>query len=143
MSLLFFIAGDSMDTGIKDTVINEMRVLAKAYDIEKVILFGSRTRGDYRRTSDIDLAVSGGDVAQFALAVNEETSTLLMYDVVDLALPIQSALRESIYREGIVIYEKVWKSYNENIALTIVRQTKESFYTMFVALKEEVEKNWL
>lgn len=96
-----------MDTGIRPEVIEEIKEFAKEFDIDKVILFGSRARGDYHRTSDIDLAVSGGDVAQFALAVDEETSTLLMYDVVDLALPIQEELRESIRREGVILYEKI------------------------------------
>lgn len=35
--------------------------------------FGSRARGDFKRTSDIDLAVSGGDFCRFALDVDEET----------------------------------------------------------------------
>ncbi len=70
-------------------------------------LFGSRARGDYNDRSDIDLAVSGGKVALFALEVDESTSTLLQYDVVDLSLPLNKELKESIMREGIVIYEKV------------------------------------
>ena len=50
-------------TGIKPKVIEEIRTFARKYNIDKVILFGSRARGDYRRTSDIDLAVVGGDFA--------------------------------------------------------------------------------
>ena len=38
-----------------------------------IILFGTRARGDFKRTSDIDLAVSGGDFCRFALDVDEET----------------------------------------------------------------------
>ena len=45
------------ETGIGLTVIQEICALARKYDIDKVILFGSRARGDYRRASDIDLAV--------------------------------------------------------------------------------------
>lgn len=71
------------DTGIRPEVIEEIRNLAQKYDIEKVILFGSRARGDFRRTSDIDIAVTGGDFARFALDVDEETSTLLEYDIVN------------------------------------------------------------
>lgn len=33
----------------------------------KVILFGSRARGDFREKSDIDLAVEGGDLSGFPL----------------------------------------------------------------------------
>ena len=48
------------DTGIRPLVILEIQDLAKKYGISKVILFGSRARGDFRRTSDIDLAATGG-----------------------------------------------------------------------------------
>ena len=44
-------------TGIRDEVIQEICEIAEKYKVEKVILFGSRARGDFRRTSDIDLAV--------------------------------------------------------------------------------------
>lgn len=94
-------------TGIKSIVITEIRELARRYQVERVILFGSRARGDYKRTSDIDLAVSGGDIARFALDVEEETSTLLKYDIVSLDQPVQEDLMASIKREGRVLYEKI------------------------------------
>ena len=94
-------------TGIRDEVIQEICEIAEKYKVEKVILFGSRARGDFRRTSDIDLAVQGGDFINFALDVDEETSTLLMFDFVDLNRSIQQELRENIEREGRIIYEKI------------------------------------
>lgn len=94
-------------TGIKHVVLDELISIAERYHIEKLILFGSRARGDFRRTSDIDLAVSGGDFARFALDVEEETSTLLKYDLVDLDRNIQEELLKSIQKEGVVIYEKI------------------------------------
>jgi len=95
------------DTGIKENVITEIVELAQKYDLQKVILFGSRARGDFQRASDIDLAVSGGNVAMFAVDVEEETSTLLQFDVVDLDMNLQEKLLESIREEGIILYEKV------------------------------------
>lgn len=95
------------DTGIRPEVIEEIRNLAQKYDIEKVILFGSRARGDFRRTSDIDIVVTGGDFARFALDVDEETSTLLEYDIVNLDRDMQDELRESIEKEGRILYEKI------------------------------------
>lgn len=47
-------------------------------------MFDSRARGDYKRASDINLAVSGGDIYRFALDIEEETSTPLKYDVINL-----------------------------------------------------------
>lgn len=95
------------DTGIKENVITEIVELAQKYDLQKVILFGSRARGDFQRASDIDLAVSGGNAAMFAVDVEEETSTLLQFDVVNLDLDLQDKLLESIKKEGLVLYEKV------------------------------------
>ena len=95
------------NTGIKAEVIEEIRKLARKYDVTKVILFGSRARGDFKRTSDIDIAVTGGDFVRFALDVDEETSTLLEYDIVDLDNDMQDELRDSIKKEGRIRYEKV------------------------------------
>ena len=75
--------------------------------VDRVILFGSRARGDYKKVSDIDLAVSGGDVSGFSISVDEETSTLLQYDIVNLDGSVQEELREAIKKEGKVLYEKV------------------------------------
>ena len=95
------------DSGIKPVVIREICELAKKYDVDRVVLFGSRARGDYKRVSDIDLAVSGGNFAGFALDVDEETSTLLKFDIVNLDGSVQKELRDSIEREGRVLYEKI------------------------------------
>ncbi len=95
------------DNGIKSVVIKEIRNFAQKYGVDTVILFGSRARGDYKRVSDIDLAVKGGDLARFALDVQEETSTLLKFDVVNLDGSIQEELRDSIEKEGKILYEKI------------------------------------
>ena len=95
------------NTGIKENVIREIVALAEKHGLKKVILFGSRARGDFQRASDIDLAVSGGNVSVFALDVEEETSTLLEFDVVNLDLELQEKLLESIKKEGMILYEKV------------------------------------
>lgn len=94
-------------TGIRKCVLEEISFLAEKYGIKEVILFGSRARGDYGRASDIDLAVRGGDITRFALDVEEETSTPLRYDVVDLDGNVQEDLRKAIRTEGVVLYEKV------------------------------------
>ena len=94
------------NTGIKDSVIYEIIELAKKYNLDKVILFGSRARGDFQRASDIDLAVSGGDIAMFTIDVEEETSTLLQFDVIDLDKDLQENLLKSIREEAIILYKR-------------------------------------
>ena len=94
-------------SGISDVVLQQIRSFAQKYQIERIILFGSRARGDFHRTSDIDLAVSGGDFANFSIDVDELTDTLLKYDFVNLDGAVQAELVESIQKEGVLIYEKV------------------------------------
>lgn len=95
-----------MNTGIRDVVLEEIRDLARKCRVKQVILFGSRARGDHRQTSDIDLAVTGGNIVQFTLDVDEFTSTLLKYDVVNLDGAVEEELLEAIRQEGKVIYEE-------------------------------------
>ena len=82
------------ETGIKPIVI-------------EVILFGSRARGSFKEKSDIDWAVQGGNFVHFMLDVNEETSTLLCFNIINLDEEIQSELRDSIKKEGKTIYEEI------------------------------------
>ena len=77
------------------------------HGVSRVILFGSRARGTFREKSDIDLAVEGGDFIRFSLDVDENTSTLLKYDFINLDEPIQEELRASIQKEGKLLYEKI------------------------------------
>ena len=119
------------DTGIRPEVIEEIRNLAQKYDIEKVILFGSRARGDFRRTSDIDIAVTGGDFASSP-----------------------KIILKTAYKAGMIRDEEQWLralqarnnvtySYNRKIASGIIADAKEEFYQMFCELKTEIEQNWL
>lgn len=94
-------------SGISTIVISEISELARKYGVKRVILFGSRARGDYKRTSDIDLATEGGNYVRFSLDVDELTSTLLKFDIVSLDEPVAADLRESIRKEGVVLFEEV------------------------------------
>ncbi len=93
--------------GLRDEIIESVTDFAKKRGIEKIILFGSRARGDHSPRSDIDIAVKGGDITNFAFDVEDETPTLLKFDVVDLDRPVQDDLLDSISKEGVVIYEKI------------------------------------
>ena len=97
----------SVRTGIRDGVLTEICRIAEKHRIRRVLLFGSRARGVFRKDSDIDLAVSGGDAGRFRLDCEEETGTLLGFDVVDLDRSVQPGLLSEIVREGVIIYEKI------------------------------------
>ena len=100
-------------TGIRPEVMETIRNLAEKHHIETVILFGSRARGDFKRTSDIDLAIYGGNIAGFCLDVEEETPTLLKYDFIDLGQCVTSELSEEIYRDGKLLYRHMTSDLSE------------------------------
>ncbi len=95
------------NTGLDNNLINEIKSYAQFYGVDKIVIFGSRARGDYKKKSDIDLAFYGGDSSEFILCIDEDVHTLLKFDVVDLNRPVDEDLRKSIEKEGIVIYEKI------------------------------------
>lgn len=92
---------------LNDNIKNSIIESGKKYGIEKIILFGSRARGDSKERSDIDLAVYGGKVEEFSVDIEENVFTLLKFDVVDMNKSVQNELVESINNEGVIIYEKI------------------------------------
>ena len=93
--------------GIKKEIFNDIIGVFKKFDsIEKVYLFGSRARGDFKDTSDIDLAIdSKSDVVLKLLGELEELRCILTFDVVNIN-EIGQKLKDNIERDKIIIYEK-------------------------------------
>lgn len=77
--------------------------------VERVILFGSRARGDEEERSDIDLAVTGPLTEEEWRKMRDyldlEARTLLSVELVRLEKASEK-LRENIRREGITLYER-------------------------------------
>lgn len=100
-------ANKLVNTGLSSRVIDSISEIAKKNDIDKVVLFGSRARGDYYRASDIDLAVCGGDINRFRLDLEEDVPTLLTFDVVDMDSNPSRRILDTIDKEGRVLYEAI------------------------------------
>ena len=91
-----------------ECVYRQIKDIAQAHGARRVVLFGSRARGDAGPKSDIDIAVEGcDDFAAFLDDVQEHLWSLLELDVVNLDNPIAPELRESISRDGETIYEAI------------------------------------
>ncbi len=96
----------------KDPLIAYVQEQARATPfIERVILFGSRARGDAKERSDYDLAfgapnASDADWARFCLNLEENAPTLCKLDLVRLGSPMRKELRNHILSEGKTIYER-------------------------------------
>ena len=79
--------------------------------IKKIILFGSRARGQARVKSDIDLAIELSPIAPasdtwlMVLDVIEAADTLLHIDCINFSEIVSSSLRTAITTEGITLYQ--------------------------------------
>lgn len=84
-----------------------IEISSKHKNINKVILFGSRARGDNSPKSDIDLAIyADGNIAEFIEDVEINTRTLLEFDFSDMNVTCDEFFIEQVEKEGIIIYEK-------------------------------------
>lgn len=91
--------------GLKEEIPAFIVEKAQAYNLNKVVLFGSRAKGTFNEKSDIDLAVIGGLSDEFKVTLEEDCPTLLEFDIIDMSQDISSELRERIENEGVVLYE--------------------------------------
>lgn len=90
-------------------LIENIREIGKKHAIKKIVLFGSRSRGDNRLVSDIDLAIfpMSGFAKRGTLASElEDLHTLLKVDIVFIDESIDSLLIKNIEREGVALYER-------------------------------------
>ncbi len=92
--------------GLKEKLMESIINCAKKNQIERLYIFGSRSRGNYRERSDIDLAAYGGNPSELLADLEEKTPTLLFFDLVDLNRSISDELREELERDAMLIYEK-------------------------------------
>lgn len=97
-----------MGLNLDDNIINSILEVGDKYKINRITLFGSRARGDNKKTSDIDLAIycdedytDKGSI-YFEL---EDIDTLLKLDIVFIDSNTDKKLVENIEREGKIIYE--------------------------------------
>ena len=74
-------------------------------DIRWVKLFGSRARGDYRETSDIDLAIGcGRDLRSVLWGAFEQSKLPYTFDIVLYNNQVSKKLRDAIDAEGKLLF---------------------------------------
>lgn len=100
------------DFGFDNNIIKSFqKVFAKYPEIERACIFGSRARGNFKRTSDIDIVLYGNNLTH-------TINTKVFYDLEDLyliykidlinfnSLKDDDKLKENIVNEGVEIYVK-------------------------------------
>lgn len=89
-----------------ERIYRQLAELARQYDASKLVLFGSRARGDHHERSDIDLAVYGMPEANqgaFWLAA-EDLPTLLKLDIVHVTSAMDQKFLHNIEKDGVTLY---------------------------------------
>ncbi len=98
--------------GISKEVLDRIvYIITSQKEVEKIVIFGSRARGDFSRSSDIDIAIFARnwtykDINLVKVALDEEIRTPLKFDVVHFYGLQKQELVDEILKEGIVIYGK-------------------------------------
>jgi len=98
-------------------LINEINNIAKMYsEIEKIVLFGSRAKGDNNEKSDIDLAIytknnKFDSWLKFYESI-DQMDTLIKIDLVHVNENIDKQLLNNIINEGVVIMSNETKIIN-------------------------------
>ncbi len=109
---------------------SQIAQLGACYGATKIVLFGSRARGDNHPRSDIDLANYGmpeKNQPSFYFAVEEDLQTLLKFDLVHITQHTGPALLQNIQKDGVTIME----SYSEKL---------KNFEKALTRLKESIEE---
>lgn len=90
--------------GLSENVYNGIINIAKSNSKYKFKLFGSRARGDYKSSSDIDLAIFENVEKQDEFKIRNEVDLLdiiYMVDLVFIDKNTKKELLESIEKEGV------------------------------------------
>ena len=95
-----------MKYDLSERLVGEICRFARSAGVEKIVLFGSRARGNNTERSDVDLAVYGGDFDSFYWNIRENAHSLLMFDLVNVDEGISRDLEEEIEKDGVALYEK-------------------------------------
>ena len=77
---------------------------------EKIVLFGSRVNNDFKKTSDIDIAIFGKnwkdkDINIIKNELDELIKTPLKFDVINFYDIRKSKLKKNIFKNGVIIYK--------------------------------------
>lgn len=99
-----------MRFGLKEKDIEALNLLFSHYkNIDKVVLYGSRAKGNYKPGSDIDLTIEGNLSFSEQMLLENELDDLLLPYKIDLSQKHKISnpgLLEHIKRVGIIFYKK-------------------------------------
>ena len=102
--MVYLLKQINLNKELLEEIIN---ICKRHAEIEKVVLFGSRARGDNSPKSDIDLAIyANSNFSDFIEDMENNTRTLLEFDFSNMRTVKDDFFIDQVNKEGITIYEK-------------------------------------
>ncbi len=100
-----------MKFGLKQRDIRTIQEVFRRFpQIKKVVMLGSRAMGNFKRGSDVDLAVMDNIkpeiVSKASYILNEETTLPYLFDLLHYKSISNKELKRHIDEEGVVFYER-------------------------------------
>lgn len=102
---------ESLKFGLKQTTIDKINGVFRLHpEIEKVVIYGSRAKGNYRPGSDIDITLFGENITRDTLSKLDweidDLNTPYLFDISIYTKLNAPSLQEQIDRVGQVFYTK-------------------------------------
>jgi len=93
----------------EDDLKNIVAVLKKEKAIEQAVIFGSRSKGNYKNGSDVDIALKGKQltdkiISHISFVLNQETLMPYKFDVLNYHTITNKDLTDHIDRVGEIFY---------------------------------------
>ncbi len=100
-----------MKFGLKEEVIENMQNVFSSFpEVEQVVIYGSRAKGNYKAGSDLDITVKGNDLNLSKLNnIVLKLDDLMLPYIIDISLYNQinnPDLIDHIDRVGIIFYQR-------------------------------------
>ena len=78
-------------------------------EIESIVLFGSRAMGNYKKASDIDIAIKGENITHTIITrisgiLNEEKPIPYFFDILNYNTISNIELKKHIDEKGVILY---------------------------------------
>lgn len=98
----------SNEFGLPERTMNELLEYFRfRKDVEKVVIYGSRAKGNYRTGSDIDFAVWSDKEPPLGIAYElDALPTPYSFDVIDYKTLTHEGMKNSIDKDGKLFYQR-------------------------------------
>jgi nucleotidyltransferase substrate binding protein (TIGR01987 family) len=135
----------AMPYGLRDSDVTQiLTVLEQCHEVDAALLFGSRAKGNYKRGSDVDLAIVGHELSWNLL------KDYFQYQGNPNIIAGSRDTTRLAFKAGLIEDGEGWMdmidnrnltshTYNESVAQEIANNIRTRFFGLFVALRDTMQ----